>query len=209
MYDNENNLFYEINNLHESTYTKLDSISENIIKTVIEIEDKRFYNHSGFDIYRIGKALINNLGENETIGASTITQQYIKNIYLTNEKTIKRADEVGLGTIVCADTVEDVKKIAMMGPNLIVAEPTELIGTGKTSDTSYVTDTIKMVNEINPDIMVLQGAGISNGTDVYNMIKCGAQATGSTSGIIKAADPYAMVEEMLYNLRKAGDELNA
>ena len=90
MYDNENNLFYEINNLHESTYTKLDSISENIIKTVIEIEDKRFYNHSGFDIYRIGKALINNLGENETIGASTITQQYIKNIYLTNEKTIKR-----------------------------------------------------------------------------------------------------------------------
>ena len=124
------------------------------------------------------------------------------------EKTIKRADEVGLGTIVCADTVEDVKKIAMMGPNLIVAEPTELIGTGKTSDTSYVTDTIKMVNEINPDIMVLQGAGISNGTDVYNMIKCGAQATGSTSGIIKAADPYAMVEEMLFNLRKAWDELH-
>lgn len=90
MYDNENNLFYEVNNLHESTYVKLDSISENIIKTVIEIEDKRFYNHSGFDIYRIGKALINNLGGNETIGASTITQQYIKNIYLTNEKTIKR-----------------------------------------------------------------------------------------------------------------------
>ena len=124
------------------------------------------------------------------------------------EKTIKRADEVGLGTIVCADTVEDVKKIAMMGPNLIVAEPTELIGTGKTSDTSYVTDTIKMVNEINPDIMVLQGAGISNGQDVYNTIKLGAQATGSTSGILKAADPYAMVEEMLYNLRKAWDELH-
>jgi len=39
-------------------------------------------------------------------------------------KTIKRADEVGLGTIVCADTVEDVKAIAKMAPNLIVAEPT-------------------------------------------------------------------------------------
>ena len=46
------------------------------------------------------------------------------------EKTIKRADEVGLATIVCADTVEDVKAIAKMSPNLIVAEPTELIGTG-------------------------------------------------------------------------------
>ena len=49
------------------------------------------------------------------------------------EKTIARADEVGLGTIVCADTVEDVKKIAKMGPNLIVAEPTDLIGTGQSA----------------------------------------------------------------------------
>lgn len=123
-------------------------------------------------------------------------------------ETIKRADEVGLGTIVCADTIEDVKKIAKMGPNIIVAEPTELIGTGKTSDSNYVIDTIKTVNDINPDIMVLQGAGISNGTDVYNTIKLGAQATGSTSGIIKADDPYAMVEEMIYNLRRAWDELH-
>ena len=124
------------------------------------------------------------------------------------EKTIKRADEVGLGTIVCADTIEDVKKIAKLEPNLIVAEPTDLIGTGHTSDSNYVLETIRIVNEINPDIMVLQSAGISNGRDVYNMMKLGAQAVGSTSGIIKAADPYAMVEEMLYNLRKAWDELH-
>ncbi len=124
------------------------------------------------------------------------------------EKTIARADEVGLATIVCADTVEDVKAIAKMGPNLIVAEPTDLIGTGTTSDSNYVLDTIRTVREIDPDIMVLQGAGISNGMDVYNTIKLGAQATGSTSGILKAADPYAMVEEMLYNLRKAWNELH-
>ncbi len=124
------------------------------------------------------------------------------------KKTIERADEVGLGTIVCADTIEDVKEIAKMNPNLIVAEPTDLIGTGQTSDSNYVLDTIRTVREINPDIMVLQGAGISNGEDVYNTIKLGAQATGCTSGIIKAADPYAMTEEMLYNLRKAWDEVN-
>ena len=124
------------------------------------------------------------------------------------EKTIARADEVCLGTIVCADTVEDVKKIAKMGPNLIVAEPTDLIGTGQTSDSNYVIETIKTVNEINPDIMVLQGAGISNGQDVYNTIKLGAQATGTTSGIMKSDKPYEMVEEMLFNLRKAWDELH-
>ena len=124
------------------------------------------------------------------------------------EQTIKRADEVGLGTIVCADTVDDVKNIAKMAPNIIVAEPTELIGTGTTSDSSYVTETIKTVEAINPDIMVLQGAGISNGEDVYNTIKLGAQATGTTSGIMKSDHPYEMVEEMIYNLRKAWDELH-
>ena len=125
------------------------------------------------------------------------------------EKTIKRADEVGLATIVCADTVEELKEIAKLGPNLLVAEPTELIGTGTTSDANYVVETIRTVREINPDIMVLQGAGISNGDDVYNTIKLGAQATGSTSGIIKAADPAAMVEEMISALRRAWDELHS
>lgn len=124
------------------------------------------------------------------------------------EKTIRRADEVGLATIVCADTVEELTAIARLSPNLLVAEPTELIGTGKTSDADYVKETIEMVRKINPKIMVLQGAGIKNGQDVYNTIKLGAQATGSTSGILKAADPYAMVEEMIYSLRKAWDELH-
>ena len=90
MYDRNNELFYEINNLHESTYVELEDISENIIKTVIELEDKRFYQHSGFDIYRIVKAIFNNLKGDNIIGASTITQQYVKNIYLSNEKSIKR-----------------------------------------------------------------------------------------------------------------------
>ncbi|HBV51959.1 MAG TPA: triose-phosphate isomerase, partial [Clostridiales bacterium] len=89
-------------------------------------------------------------------------------------KTIARADEVGLGTIVCADTLEEIAAVAKMSPNLIVAEPTALIGTGQASDLSYVRDTIRIVREINPEIMVLQGAGISNGQDVYNVIHAGA-----------------------------------
>ena len=115
------------------------------------------------------------------------------------EKTSARADEVGLATIVCADTVDELKAIAKMSPNLLVAEPTELIGTGKTSDANYVKETIETVRAINPAIMVLQGAGT---------IKLGAQATGSTSGIIKAKDPEAMVDEMLSALRRAWDEVH-
>ena len=122
--------------------------------------------------------------------------------------TIARADEVGLATIVCADSVEEIRQIALLAPNLIVAEPTELIGTGVASDMGYVRDTIEAVRKINPDIMVLQGAGISGPDDVANVIRAGAQATGCTSGVMKAADPEAAAEEMLYTLRKVYDEVN-
>lgn len=122
--------------------------------------------------------------------------------------TIKRADEIGLATIVCTDTLEEIKAVAALEPNIIVAEPTALIGTGQTSDMDYVLDTIAAVKAINPEIMVLQGAGISNGRDVYNVIAAGAEATGSTSGIIKAEDPAAMVWEMLTALRNAFDARN-
>jgi triosephosphate isomerase (TIM) len=123
-------------------------------------------------------------------------------------RAIKRADEVGLVSIVCADSIEEAAAIAHFCPNIIVAEPTELIGTGQTSNYEYVIKSTSIIKDINPDIQVLQGAGISNGQDVYNVIKAGAEATGSTSGIIKAEDPEAMINEMLKALRTAWDELH-
>ena len=123
-------------------------------------------------------------------------------------KAIKRADEVGLLSIVCADTIEEAKAIAHFSPNIIVAEPTELIGTGKPSDEKYITETISAIKQINPEIQVLQGAGISNGRDVYNVIKAGAEATGTTSGIMKADDPEAMLDEMIKAVRTAWNEIH-
>ena len=122
-------------------------------------------------------------------------------------QTIKRADEVGLATIVCADTIEEAEAIAHFAPNIIVAEPTHLIGNGKPGDKKYVVETTAAIKKINPEILVLQGAGISNGRDVYNVIKAGADAIGTTSGIMKADDPEAMMEEMICAVRTAWDEL--
>jgi len=122
-------------------------------------------------------------------------------------KAIKRADEVGLVSIVCADTLEEAVAIAHFSPNIIVAEPTKLIGTGQTSDDEYIIETTSAIKKINPDIKVLQGAGISNGQDVYNVIKAGAEATGTTSGIMKAANPEDMLDEMIHAVRTAWDEV--
>ena len=181
------------------------------IKMIADHTERIFVFAQHMDYLPVGRGLGSVLPEAVKAGGAVGVMLNHAEKKLTMEevkKTIARADEVGLATIVCADTVEELTEIAKMSPNLLVAEPTELIGTGQTSGADYIKDTIESVRAINPDIMVLQGAGISNGQDVYNTIRQGALATGSTSGIIKADDPYAMVEEMLYNLRKAWDELH-
>ena len=124
------------------------------------------------------------------------------------EKTIARADEVGLATIVSPDSVREIEAVAKLSPNLIVAEPTELIGTGVTSDMGYVRDTIEAVRRIDPDIMVLQGAGISTPDDVARVIRAGALATGCTSGVMRAADPEAAARAMLSTLRAVWNEVH-
>ena len=124
----------------------------------------------------------------------------------TLEKTMRRADEVGLTTIVGADSLKDAREIAAFKADIIVAEPSELIGLGVSVGPEYVEAATKAVKDVAPETLVLTAAGIAGGADVYNTIKAGADATGSSSGIAKAADRPAMIDEMLSALRKAWDE---
>ena len=126
----------------------------------------------------------------------------------TLNAAIKRADEVGLATIVCADSIAEASAVAHLCPNIIVAEPTELIGTGKASDKEYVEASIKAVKDVNPEILVLQGAGIKCYDDVYRNMYAGAEATGSSSGIVALPTREArnaMVDDMIRAVRAAWD----
>ena len=89
LYTENNELYFQGSG--EKEWISLNNISDNLIKTTINIEDKRFYEHKGVDILRIIKAAFNNLKKGKIIeGASTITQQYAKNLYLDFDKTFKR-----------------------------------------------------------------------------------------------------------------------
>ena len=86
MYDNNEELF----NISDD-WVKLDDISEYLINATISIEDKNFYNHIGFDYLRIIKALGLNIKNGRNVqGASTISQQYSKNLFLNFDKTWER-----------------------------------------------------------------------------------------------------------------------
>lgn len=65
-----------------------------LVQAITSIEDRRFFNHSGLDIFGVGRALLRNAGEESRLvgsqGGSTITQQLVKNTYLTPERTLRR-----------------------------------------------------------------------------------------------------------------------
>lgn len=117
--------------------------------------------------------------------------------------TIDRANELDLLSFVCADTIAEAKAVAQLHPDIINPEPTELIGTGNTSDMGYVTESIRVIKEIYPDIIVEQAAGITCGQQVYDLILAGAEAAGAASGICTAPDPCAMAAEMIHAVRAA------
>ena len=85
----ENNKVFETGNNQE--WVKLDDISPYLIQATIAIEDKNFYHHKGFDYLRIMKAMYRNITSGKRLeGASTISQQYAKNLFLDFDKTWKR-----------------------------------------------------------------------------------------------------------------------
>ncbi len=89
LYDSQNTVFFKGSESKE--WVELKDISNYLIQATIYMEDKHFYKHFGFDFLRIGKAFITNLKSQDIKqGASTITQQYAKNLFLDFDKTWKR-----------------------------------------------------------------------------------------------------------------------
>jgi len=121
-------------------------------------------------------------------------------------KCIKRAKELDMVTIVCADSTVEAKAVACMNPDIVLAEPTDLIGTGKVADDSYTTETVKALNEVNPDVLVMIASGVSTADDCYNVVKLGADGTGATSGILNAPSPATRVREMAEAIVRAWKE---
>ena len=90
-YDTDGELFYASVNERNGQWASIDEVSEYFIKAIVDIEDQHFYYHLGFDPIGITRAAWNNLKNGDlSQGASTITQQYVKNLFLTNEKTFQR-----------------------------------------------------------------------------------------------------------------------
>ncbi len=95
IYDENYDLMYHVGN-RDRFYLDFEDIPKNMINAIISAEDKTFFKHQGFDIKGIANAFLINLkniyskNSNNYVGASTITQQLVKNILLNRDQTISR-----------------------------------------------------------------------------------------------------------------------
>lgn len=133
------------------------------------------------------------------IGVDVVVLNHAENKLYFSEiiNIIKECNRLNISTIVCSDSVLEARALALLDPTVILCEPTELIGTGRTSDLSYVKESNRMIKNINPNILVEQAAGVKNYDDVYQIIKAGSDGTGATSAFVQANNREAILREMI------------
>jgi triosephosphate isomerase len=144
-----------------------------------------------------GHVLVDSVEEAGAVG--TLINHSEKQLKLVDIDTaIRLAREKNLISCVCANNPSVSAAVAALKPDIVSIEPPELIGTGvavSKAQPEVVTDTVKLVREVNTAVTILCGAGISHGEDVAVALKLGTQGVLVASGIVKAKDPYSMLRE--------------
>ncbi len=122
------------------------------------------------------------------------------------DATIIRTHESDLLSVVCANNAAVSAAAAALKPNMIAVEPPELIGTGipvSKAKPEVVSGTVDLVKRINPDVVILCGAGITRGEDVAAALRLGTEGVLVASGVAKAKDPYKVLLEFAEFATKA------
>lgn len=114
-------------------------------------------------------------------------------------ENVKKCKEIGFVSVCCAATPKIAKEIAAFGPDFIAIEPPELIG-GDVSVSKarpeIISDTVKAVKGVNPNVKVLCGAGVNSAEDVSKALELGAEGVLVASAIVKSKTP----EKVILNL---------
>jgi len=136
----------------------------------------------------------------EAGAVGTLVNHSERRLILSSIATVvERAREVGLATCVCADKPEVSAAVAALNPDMLAIEPPELIGTGipvSKAKPEVVTRTIKLVKNVNPNVTILCGAGITSGEDIAIALKLGTKGVLLASGVVKSKDPRQTLLEM-------------
>jgi triosephosphate isomerase (TIM) len=115
---------------------------------------------------------------------------------------IARARAAGLLTLVCADDTEEGVRCAAEGADLVLLEPHELIGTAHRSERPWIGPANAAIARVAPHVLVMHSGGVADEHDVQALIAQGADGTGCTSAIVRAADRRATTDRMIRAARE-------
>lgn len=116
------------------------------------------------------------------------------------QKTVEAARELGFKTVVCADSIDEAKKVAAFGPWAVAIEPPELIGSGvsvSSAQPDLVKNGVDAIRAVSRSVLPLVGAGVSTRNDFQLSIKLGAEGVLLASAFAKAKNPQKWLDEFL------------
>lgn len=133
----------------------------------------------------------------EGVKGSIVNHSEHKITFRDLEIIARKAGELGLEILACADTPQEAAAVAQLKPTMIAVEPPELIGTGtpvSRAKPEVITLGVEAVKRI-ADIPVLAGAGITEAQDAVRAVELGAQGVLVASAIMKAKNPQEKLRE--------------
>jgi len=116
---------------------------------------------------------------------------------------VEAAERADLDVVACANNPEQVAAVAALGPEAVAVEPPALIGTGtpvSQADPDIVEGAVAAAADVDPNVDVYCGAGISTGDDVVAAGELGAEGVLLASGVAKADDPAAALRDLVSGL---------
>lgn len=117
----------------------------------------------------------------------------------TIKHLIEKLRKLKMTSVVCARTPAEVRELANFNPDYIAIEPPELIGSGiavSKAKPSVITRSIDAVNDVNPNVSVICGAGIVSAEDASAAIKLGSKGILVASGVVKAKNWKKSIKEL-------------
>lgn len=121
------------------------------------------------------------------------------------ELAVVKARKLSLYTVVCTNNPAVSVAAATMKPNSVAIEPPELIGTGisvSQAQPEVISGTVELIRDVNKDVVILCGAGISNGDDVSAAMNLGSQGVLLASAVAKSDKPADVLKSLAGPLRK-------
>lgn len=201
--NNSSSIIYDSSGLNISTINLVNNNSveykdlpDVFINALISAEDARFFSHSGVDFQRIISAFINNATSSTTQGASTLTQQLIKNIYLDSSKTLDRK----INEIIMALELEN----KMSKEDILLAYANNIMFDGTTIGVNNASLKLfsKPINNVNLAESALL-AGLVNAPSYYNPLKNPANAKERMDTVLNLMYRHGYITKNQLNDAKA------